>query len=84
MNVDSSSTSVEFDFTEKHESYHYASFKLPLYKMPFSSVATIFLPLSLLAGLNMGIFFQNEDLADRIACIASLALAFVAFIPTIR
>ncbi len=75
---------AHLDFSEKYESYHYASFKIPLYKMPFSSVATIFLPLSLLAGLNFGIFFQDENLANRIACIASLALAFVAFIPTIR
>lgn len=29
-------------------------------------------------------FFQDDNLADRIASIASLALAFIAFIPTIR
>jgi hypothetical protein len=52
--------------------------------MPFTSLATIFLPLWLLAVLNLGIFFQPEGLSDRIAAIASLALAFIAFIPTIR
>ena len=47
-------------------------------------MATIFLPLWLLAVLNLGVFFQDDNLADRIASIASLALAFIAFIPTIR
>jgi hypothetical protein len=32
----------------------------------------------------MGIFFQDDNLADRIASIAALMIAFVALIPTIR
>jgi hypothetical protein len=42
------------------------------------------LPLWLLAIINLGIFFQDENLADRIASIAGLMIAFVALIPTIR
>jgi hypothetical protein len=47
-------------------------------------LATIFLPLWLLAVLNLGIFFQGTALSERIVAVASLALAFIAFIPTIR
>jgi hypothetical protein len=32
----------------------------------------------------LGIFFQDNNLADRIASIAALMIAFVALIPTIR
>ena len=45
---------------------------------------TIFIPLWLLSVINLGIFFQDNALADRIASIASLMIAFVALIPTIR
>jgi len=48
------------------------------------ALATIFLPLWLLGIINLGIFFQDENLADRIASIAALMIAFVALIPTIR
>jgi len=48
------------------------------------ALATIFLPLWLLAIINLGIFFQDNNLADRVASIASLMIAFVALIPTIR
>jgi hypothetical protein len=47
-------------------------------------LATIFLPLWLLAIINLGIFFQDNTLSDRIASIAALMIAFVALIPTIR
>jgi hypothetical protein len=57
---------------------------VPLYKFPIVALATIFLPLWLLAVINLGIFFQNNTLSDRIASIAALMIAFVALIPTIR
>lgn len=37
-----------------------------------------------MAIINLAIFFQNNDLADRIASIATLMIAIVALIPTIR
>lgn len=46
--------------------------------------ATIFIPLLCLAIINLGIFFQDNNLADRIASVATLMIAFVALIPTIR
>jgi len=55
-----------------------------LYKFPLVALATIFLPLWLLAIINLGIFFQDNSLSDRIASIAALMIAFVALIPTIR
>jgi hypothetical protein len=48
------------------------------------SLATIFFPLWLLGIINLGIFFQNNDLGARIQGIAALMIAFVALIPTIR
>lgn len=42
------------------------------------------MPLWLLAIINIGIFYQDENLANRIQNIAALMIAFVALIPTIR
>ena len=64
--------------------FNTAHFIMPLYKQPFSSIVTIFLPLWLLSILNLGVFFQGTDLADRIASLSGLLIAFVALIPTIR
>lgn len=68
----------------KIDHFQYAHFNIPLYKFPIVALATIFLPLWLLGIINLGIFFQDENLADRIASIAALMIAFVALIPTIR
>jgi hypothetical protein len=38
----------------------------------------------LLAVINLCIFFQNYNLAERIASIATLMVAYTAFLPTIR
>jgi hypothetical protein len=69
---------------KKIDHFQYAHFNVPLYKFPIVALATIFLPLWLLAIINLGIFFQDNTLADRIASIAALMIAFVALIPTIR
>lgn len=69
---------------DKIDHFQYVHFNVPLYKFPIVALATIFLPLWLLAIINLGIFFQDNNLADRIASIASLMIAFVALIPTIR
>ena len=44
----------------------------------------IFLPLWLLGLISLGIFFQERTLADRIASIATVMIAHVAFMPVIR
>ena len=49
-----------------------------------ASLATIFFPLWLLTVINLGIFFQDANMADRVGSIASIMVAFVALIPTIR
>lgn len=47
-------------------------------------MAAIFLPLFLLAVLNLGIFYQDNDLHKRIVSIGAILVSFVAFIPVIR
>jgi len=48
------------------------------------ALGSIFFPLWLLAFINLGIFFQDNNLADRIGSIATLMVAFVAMVPIIR
>ena len=55
-----------------------------MYKYPATSLIQIFIPLWLLGFINMAVFFQEAGLADRIASIATLALAYIAFLPTIN
>ena len=69
---------------EKLESFEKAHFSVPLYKYPFVSLATIFIPLWLLAIINLAIFFQGSLLGERIASIAAVMIASVALMPTIR
>lgn len=47
-------------------------------------IVTIFVPLWMLGIINLGIFYQDTGLADRINSLAGLMLAFVALIPVIR
>lgn len=49
-----------------------------------ASLLMIFLPLWSLAIINLGIFFQENSLNERIASIASLMIAFIALNETIR
>jgi uncharacterized membrane protein len=57
---------------------------IAIYKIPKSSVATIFLPILLLCVVNLGIFNQSRKLAGRISNIATIMLAFIAFFPIVR
>ena len=67
------------------KNYQYSHFRIPLYKYPVSSILEIFIPLWILAAINLGIYFQDSNvLADKIASIATVTLALVAFIPTIN
>lgn len=64
--------------------FQFAQFRIALYKYPGSSILSIFVPLWILGFINLFIFFQDRTLSDRIAAIATLTLAFIAFIPTIN
>lgn len=45
----------------------------------------IFIPLWILAAINLAVYYQDPSvLADKIASIATVTLALVAFIPTIN
>lgn len=64
--------------------FNYAHFEVPVYKVPDVAITTIFFPLWFLAILTLGIYFQDNGLADRIISLSSLMIAFVALIPVIR
>jgi hypothetical protein len=55
-----------------------------MYKYPLTSFVTVFIPLWLLGLINLGIYFQDGTLSDRIASIIALMIAFIAYIPTIE
>ena len=67
------------------KNFRYAHFKIPLYKYPIQSLLEIFVPLAILAALNLATYYQDSNvLADKIASIATITLALIAFIPTIN
>ena len=66
------------------EQYSFAHFIFYIYKRPMVAICTIFLPLSLLGMINIGIFFQDNGLADRLGTLAGLMIALVALLPVIR
>jgi hypothetical protein len=47
-------------------------------------LVTVFIPLWLLGLINLGIYFQDQDLGSRIGSIIGIMLAFIAYIPTIE
>ena len=55
-----------------------------MYKYPGSNLLSIFLPLWVLALINLTIYFQDISFAGRLAVIATITLAFIAFLPTIN
>lgn len=55
-----------------------------MYRFPGGAILSIFIPIYMLAAIGLLVFFQDRDLKDRIATIAVLILAFVAFIPTVN
>ena len=68
----------------KHKHFQYVHFRIPLYKHPGVNLFEIFIPLWILGLINLFVFFQENVLADKMATIATVALAYVAFIPTIN
>lgn len=79
-----SPTKTNKDSDKKVKHYQYVHFRIPLYKYPGVNLVSIFLPLWVLGFINLLIFFQDRSLSGRIAAIATLTLAFIAFIPTIN
>lgn len=55
-----------------------------MYKYPLTTILSLFFPLVLLAIINLAIFFQSNDIAARIASIATIMVAYTAFLPTVR
>lgn len=45
---------------------------------------TIYLPVLLLAIISLAVFFQDFSLSGRISSIATLMVAYTAFLPTVR
>lgn len=68
----------------KPHAFHLATFNLGIYRFPTNTLLMIFIPLWLLALINLSVFFQNNDIKNRISNIATLMVAYAAFLPTIR
>lgn len=64
--------------------FQYTHFIIPLYKYPGNSLATIFIPIELLALVSLAIFFQEPELSGRIGAIATMILGYIALIPSIK
>ncbi len=62
----------------------YAHFTIPLYKYPVPTLSTIFLPIWILNLINIAIYFSAPDLSNRLSSVATLMIAYVALIPTVR
>ena len=69
---------------KKVKYFQYTHFIVPLYKYPGNSLATIFIPIFLLALVSLAIFFQGPDLSGRIGAIATMILGYIALIPSIK
>lgn len=48
------------------------------------TIINVFLPFYLIAILNLGVFFEANDMSNRSANLAMFQLAYIAFIPTVR
>jgi hypothetical protein len=70
------------DLKIKH--FQYVHFRIPMYMYPGANLVSIMLPLWILSFINLLIFFSSNDLGSRISSVATLILAFIAFIPTIN
>ena len=69
---------------DRCRSYHYALYTVSQYRFPGIDVVSLFVPLWVFALANLTIFFQGPSLSDRISSIATLMVAYMAFIPFIR
>lgn len=87
--VESEEEVEEEEKVEKHNKkgirpYQYTHFRMPIYKHPGLSILTVFIPIWILGLIGLCVFFQEQGFGSRLATIAVLVLAFVAFLPTIN
>ena len=68
----------------KIKPFRHAHFIIPMYRMPLVSLATIFIPMWLVGWIGLAVFFQSNELADRLATIATVMLTYLAFMPVVR
>ena len=68
----------------KIKPFQYAHFRIPLYKHPGVGLFQIFGPLWFLAFVNIIIFFQGNNLGGKMAAIATIVVAFIAFVPSVN
>jgi hypothetical protein len=69
----------------KIKNFQYIHFRIPLYKYPLSSLISLCVPMWVLAFINLSIYYATCNVvADKIATIATVTLAFVAFLPTVN
>ena len=69
------------------ESFSVTHFKLPFYRLSLSNILYLLLPTYLLGLISLVVFFTpggKDAFADRIGIIATLALAYIAFIQVIK
>lgn len=69
---------------KKVKYFQYNHFIVPLYTYPGNAIASIFIPLFLLALVSLAIFFQEPNLSGRVDAIASMVLGYIALIPSIK
>ena len=72
------------DKLNKPMPFHLAIFNLGIYRYPANTLLMIFIPLWLLTLINLAIFFQSYEIKNRISNTATLMVAYIAFLPTIR
>ena len=64
--------------------FEYAHFVIPVYKMPGNAWSTIFIPVFMLAVLSIALYFPNSSLETEVGAVATMVLAFIALIPSIK
>lgn len=68
----------------EEKSINYGHFHIPVSKNPITVLTTLFIPLWLFSFINIAIFTLPPSLGNRVGAIATIMLAFVSLIPSIR
>lgn len=67
-----------------NKSTRHAHFHIPISKIPGSEFTTIFAPLWLFSAITLATFFLEPSMADRVAIVATLMIAFIDLISNVR
>jgi hypothetical protein len=70
--------------SQNPKNYKHQHFVVTLYKYPGNTLCTIFIPILILAALSLAVFFQGNNLSDRISLIATMVLGFIQLIPSVK